>query len=293
MRVGETMRATRIDLQGPVLDEFGRSVSRGADRHDLVVVAVDDEGWHVELFQVLSEVRLGKRLDAVELVLETALHALKPERVADALADLRARPVGAVERRCEVREELRTVGGNAGADAVEHLERQAAGIGVRLEHQRHHRAHQHGLGDAPGAVASDVAGNLSAAGRVADQGGAFQVERFEEFGQVVGVGVHLVAVPGLARTAVAATIMGNAAIAVGRQEDHLAFPSIGVERPAVAEDDGFPRAPVLVVDFCAVFSGDRTHGRIPSVGGRSRSSCCNALSPRVCPRKVKNEIFQP
>jgi hypothetical protein len=41
-RVGETVRATRVDFQGRVLDEFGRGVSRGADRHDLVVVAVDD-----------------------------------------------------------------------------------------------------------------------------------------------------------------------------------------------------------------------------------------------------------
>src|SRR5450759_2729534 len=90
VRVGETVRATRVDLQGRVLDEFGRGVSRCADRYDLVVVAVDDEGWHVELLEVPGEVRLGKRLDAVELVLETALHAPKPERVADALADLRA-----------------------------------------------------------------------------------------------------------------------------------------------------------------------------------------------------------
>src|ERR1035437_2759822 len=118
VRVGETVRATWVDFQGRVLDEFGRGVSRCADRHDLVVIAVDDEGWHVERLEILGEVRLGKRLDAVELVLETALHALKPERVADALADLRARSVCAEERRRKVLEELGTVGGDSGADGV-------------------------------------------------------------------------------------------------------------------------------------------------------------------------------
>ena len=149
--------------------------------------------------------------------------------------------------------------------SVERVDRQAAGIGVRLEHQRRHRAYQHGLGDAIGAVAPDVAGDLSAASRVADQGCAVQVQRFDECRQVVGVGVHVVAIPRLARTAVAATIMGDTAIAVGRQVDHLAFPGIGAERPAVAEDDGLSRAPVLVIDLRTVFGGDRVHVIVPSV----------------------------
>src|ERR1039457_3979455 len=99
------------------------------------VVAVDDQGWHVELLEVLREVRLGKRLDAVELVLETALHGPKPEGVPNALADFSARSVGAKERHGEILEELRAVGGDAGADGIELLERQAGGVGGRLEHQ--------------------------------------------------------------------------------------------------------------------------------------------------------------
>src|SRR5450759_2300631 len=42
VRVGESVRATRVDFQSSILDEFGRGVSRGANRHDLVVAAVDD-----------------------------------------------------------------------------------------------------------------------------------------------------------------------------------------------------------------------------------------------------------
>src|SRR5512137_2234155 len=84
---------------------------------------------------------------------------------------------------------------------------------------------------------------------MADQSGALEVKRFDEIRQIVGIGVHLVAIPGLARPAMAATIMGDAAAVVGRQEHHLAFPSIGAERPAVAENDGLSCAPVLVVDL--------------------------------------------
>ena len=60
--VGEAVRPARVDLQGRVPDEFGRSVGRSADRHDLVVVAMDDEGGHVKPQQILGEVRLGNAL---------------------------------------------------------------------------------------------------------------------------------------------------------------------------------------------------------------------------------------
>ena len=39
--------------------------SRRADGHDLIIVAMKDEGWHVELLQILGEVGLRESLDAV------------------------------------------------------------------------------------------------------------------------------------------------------------------------------------------------------------------------------------
>ena len=111
-------------------------------------------------------------------------------------------------------------------------------------------------------MATDVAGHLAAAGGMADQHGVMQIERFDERRQIVGVGVHVVAVPGLAGSAMAATVMGNGAIAMGGHEEQLVVPGVGIERPAVAEDDGLPRAPVLVKDRGAVLGGDRAraHG---------------------------------
>jgi hypothetical protein len=67
-----------------------------------------------------------------------------------------------------------------GTDLVERLDGQAARIGLRLEHQRRHRAHQHGLGQARGAVTTDVAGHLAAAGGMAHLHRVFQIERFDE-----------------------------------------------------------------------------------------------------------------
>src|SRR5918999_5782186 len=128
VRGGQAVRGARIDLQGGALHELGRAVGRGADGHDLVVVAVDDQRRHVEPLEVLGEVRLRKCLDAVVLTLQPALHAQAPEGVEHALRDRGARPVGAVERHGEVLEVLRAVGGDAGADGVEDPDRHAPGL---------------------------------------------------------------------------------------------------------------------------------------------------------------------
>jgi hypothetical protein len=104
-------------------------------------------------------------------------------------------------------------------------------------------ADQHGLGDALGAVAADVARHLAAAGGVADVDRVLQVELADELGEVVGVGVEVVAVPGLARAAVAAAIVRDAAVAARGEEEHLVLEGVGAERPAVTEDDGLVPCP--------------------------------------------------
>ncbi len=57
----------------------------------------------------------------------------------------------------------------------------------------------------------------------------------------------------------AAAVMGDDAIAVLEEEQHLRVPVVGRQRPAVAEHDGLTRAPVLVEDLDAVLGGDRAH----------------------------------
>ncbi|HEX7485411.1 MAG TPA: hypothetical protein VF332_04615 [Vicinamibacterales bacterium] len=125
----------------------------------------------------------------------------------------------------EILVELRAVGEAAAADPVEHLNRQAGGIGSRLQHQRRDGGDQRSLGHAFRAVAANIAGHFAAARREADQRGAIQAERFDELREIVGIGVHVVATPGLARPAMAATVMGNAPIAVGGGETPSEPPS--------------------------------------------------------------------
>src|SRR5213592_4219831 len=101
---------------------------------------------------------------------------------------------------------------------------------------------------------------------MADQDGVVQIERLHERRQIVGVVVHVVTLPGLAGPPMAAPVMGNGAIAMGGHVEQLVVPGVGIEGPAVAEDDGLARAPVLVEDRRSILCGDGacTHAIISS-----------------------------
>ena len=218
-----------------------------------------DQGRHVDLLQVLREVRLGEGLDAVDDPFEARLHPLHPERIAQPLRHLRAGTIGAVERPAQILEELRAVRQNAGADPIEHFHWQAPGVCGCLQHDRRHGANQHRLGDALRAVAADVAGDFSAAGGVTHVDCVAQIERLGERREIVGVGIHLIAVPWLAGSTVTAAVVRDTAVAVEAQKHHLVFPGVRAQRPAVAEDHGSSTAPVLVVEPRAVLGRDRAH----------------------------------
>ena len=106
---------------------------------------------------------------------------------------------------------------------------------------------------------AQIARHLAAAGGMADMDGVFQVEMRRQSGQVVGVMVHIVAVGGLGGAAMAAAVMGDDAIAMMQEEQHLRVPIIGRQRPAMAEHDRLARTPVLVEDLRAVLGGDGGH----------------------------------
>ena len=83
-----------------------------------------------------------------------------------------------------------------------------------------------------------------------------------EDGKIVGVVIEVVTIEHLTGAAVAAAIVGNHAIALLEDEQHLVIPIVARQRPAVAEHDGLTLAPVLVEDFDAVFCLDGAHGRL-------------------------------
>ena len=63
---------------------------------------MQDQRWHIELFQVLRLVRFRECLDAFVGVLETGLHAPEPKLLQDALRDVGTRPVGPIKKHCQV-----------------------------------------------------------------------------------------------------------------------------------------------------------------------------------------------
>src|SRR6266850_3781545 len=152
VRAAQPVRRAGIDLELRLGRELDGGVGRGADRHDLIVVAVDDQRRHGELPEIVGLVGLGERFDAVERVLEAGLHSLEPERIAQALRDLRARSVGAVERSAEVLEELRAIGKDTRSDAVEDLDGQSSGVSRGTEHQGRNRRDEDRLRDTAGPV---------------------------------------------------------------------------------------------------------------------------------------------
>src|SRR5262249_6607656 len=80
-----------------------------------------------------------------------------------------------------------------------------------------------------------------------------------------GIVVHVVPVADLARSAVAAAIVGDDAITFADEVEHLGVPIIGTQRPAVMEHDWLcvPRAPILEINLSPVFGGDRAHRTSP------------------------------
>ena len=175
-------------------------------------------------------------------------------------------PVEAVEGARRQRPvELGPVGGQLGLEVVEDALRQAARVGVGLQHERRHGTDQDRFRHAALAVPRDVVHDLAATGGVADMDGVPEIEVGSQRGQVVGVMIHVVTVACLGGAAVPAAVMSDDAVAVPEEEQHLGVPVIGRKRPAVAEDNRLARAPVLVEDLRAIGRRDRAHEPPPLV----------------------------
>src|SRR5687768_8022689 len=60
VRVGDAVRRAFVDDELAVLDQLRRGAAGRVDRHDLVVVAVDDQRGHVEALQGFGEAGSGE-----------------------------------------------------------------------------------------------------------------------------------------------------------------------------------------------------------------------------------------
>ena len=165
------MGETRIDLEGGVLDDLGRHATGGIYGDNLVVVAVKNENWDVDLLEVFSEVGLREGFDGVVLTFVRTSHALKPEVIANAFGDLSARPIIAVEGQGKLFVELAAIGDYSGANAVKDRDGQASWVFVGLEHEWRHGPDEDSFGNTLSAVAAKVTSYFSAPGGVANHNG--------------------------------------------------------------------------------------------------------------------------
>src|SRR5260370_31353681 len=104
VRVGRrhAVRKARVDLERYFLQYFRGHETRGADRHNLIVVTMHYQHGDVDFFQVLGEVGFRESLDAVIVGFDTPQHSLQPPVLADTLRTLCARAVSAVKREGEL-----------------------------------------------------------------------------------------------------------------------------------------------------------------------------------------------
>jgi len=130
------------------------------------------------------------------------------------------------------------------------------------------------------AVPSQIVHDFAAAGGMADVDGVLEIEMRRHSRKVVRIVIHVVAVGDLSGPAVAAAVMGDDAITVIEEEQHLRVPVIGRQRPAMAEHDGLTFAAVLVENLNAVLGCNRAHAT-PSLAVVALTDYPNALGPQV------------
>src|SRR5690606_39488968 len=164
VRVGQTVRRTRVNDQLGARDECCRGLARNIERYDLVVITVYHQGGHIELLQVFSEVRGRERGDGIVGVLVTGLHALRPPAINQALRHIGSGAIETVEGTgCDIKVQLRAVLQRGLAQAVEHLLRNALRVVRSLHHKGWNSTDEHGLLDTLAAMAPDVACDFAAA----------------------------------------------------------------------------------------------------------------------------------
>src|SRR5882724_2699295 len=95
------------------------------------------------------------------------------------------------------------------ANVIEHFYRNSVWILLRLYHAGRNSADDHGFDDPALTVTCNVADHFTAAGRVTDVNSVLEIERFDESGNVRGIGVHVVAVYRLSGTSMPASIMSD------------------------------------------------------------------------------------
>src|SRR5947207_5211365 len=97
-------------------------------------------------------------------------------------------------------------------------------------------------------MTAEITHYLAAARGMADVNRILEVEMIGHGLQIVGIMVHVVSAAGLSRATMSTPISCNDAETFAEEKKHLRVPIIRRERPAVAEHNRLPAAPVFIID---------------------------------------------
>src|SRR5204862_6092015 len=89
-----------------------------------------------------------------------------------------------------------------------------------------------------------------------------QIKLVEKGSHVVGIGIHLIAVPGLIGAPMPAQIVRDHAIAAHYEEQHMRVPGVGRERPPMRENDRLSGYPIFIKYACDYFVYECTLCRV-------------------------------
>jgi hypothetical protein len=127
-------------------------------------------------------------------------------------------------------------------------------------------------------VASDIVDDLATARGMAHMYRLLHVEMIYDRRNVVGVMIHIMAVPDLTRPSMSAPVVRDDPETLGQKEEHLGIPVICTERPSVMKENDLciTRAPVLIENIDAILRCDKSHFRFSGevfAVNRCRVSC--------------------
>src|SRR5580704_17366721 len=193
---------------------------------DLVIFSVHYKCGHFNLLEVFGEISLRKSLNAVVVGFDPAHHALTPPVVPYALGNDGSWPVVTVERKRDVLVELGSILRCALANLIEDFDRRSARVLVRFDHDWRNSADQHRLRDSPLAVLRHITGNFSTAGRMANVNRVPKIQLLGQFGDVGGMGVHLVPGNCLGGAPMSPPVVSDHAKAALEKEHHLSVPIV-------------------------------------------------------------------
>ena len=105
----------------------------------------------------------------------------------------------------------------------------------------------------------DITRQLATARGMTDVNSVLEIKRFDKFGNVGSICVHIIAVHRLSGATVPAPIMSDDPVAARQKKHHLSVPVISRQRPTMMEKDGLAGTPIFVINLSPVFHCDGVH----------------------------------